>query len=385
MRVLVFTDEYDYGYYTFIYNEIERLKEAGIEVCVVCERIGKLKPEDTGYYCIPLTENKLLRNFYLSCYKRKLFSIISCYSYFRKRKKIIRSFQPDLIHVHFGDTAVKLYFTLEKTLRGYPYLVSFHGFDASTLLNQPQYSGRLRELMLQPGFHAICVSEHVKNNLISRGMNINPENSSLLYYGIDITKFQRTRHQNNEIRVFLQISGFFEKKGHVYTLLAFKEYLAKNPGKAKLVIGGDGPLREEIANKCKELELTGDVELPGWISRDKAVTLLNEADYFVHHSITAQNGDQEGLPNAIIEAMSMELPVISTYHSGIPELVEDGVNGFLVGERDIAAYTDRMEKIIAWSYLPANREKIRRQFSLEVHTERLLSIYKRVSDKKTGI
>ena len=72
----------------------------------------------------------------------------------------------------------------------------------------------------------------------------------------------------------------------------------------------------------------------------------------------------------------MELPVISTYHSGIPELVEDGVNGLLVKERDIEAYANAMEKILSWGYLPENRKKIEKYFEKEKHGALLESYYK---------
>lgn len=378
MKVLVFTDEYDYSYYTFIYNEIKWLQLAGLKVYVVCERIGKLREKDTNYSCIPLMENSLLRKIYLQASKRKMFFLLSYFRYYRQRKKIIKDFKPDIIHTHFGDTAVRLYFTLEKTLKQIPFLVSFHGFDASTLLFNKQYTERLRMLVNKDNFYAVYVSRHLLKNLYSKNIGIIQEKSFLLYYGINTEEFKRTKYDNKPIKVFLQISGFFEKKGHVYTLQAFKKLYELHPGKAKLIIGGDGPLKQQVMAKATELGLDNVLEFKGWISREDAVTLMNEADYFVHHSVTGKDGDQEGLPNAIIEAMAMELPILATIHSGIPELVENGVDGYLVGEKDIDAYAQRMEDILSWNYLPASREKVVRQFSLEAHTSNLLDIYKKV-------
>ena len=383
MRVLVFTDEYDYSYYTFIYNEIKKLEEAGAEIFVVCERVGKLKEGDTNYSCIPQPRNRLLQNIYLSTSRRKWFFIAFLYRYFRERKKILEAYKPDLVHVHFGDTAARLYFPLERSFQKYPFLVSFHGFDASHLLNRDHYVDLLRELLQRPNFFSIYVSKHLRNNLLEKGLPIDDKKSFLLYYGIDPDQFFRTRRVNNDVRIFLQISGFYEKKGHIYTLRAFSKFLERNEGRARLIIGGDGPLREEIMKNCAGLGLSHAVEFPGWISRDRAVELLNEADYFVHHSVTSETGDQEGLPNAILEAMSMELPVISTFHSGIPELVEDGVNGYLVAERDVDTYADRMEKILKWGYLPVNRIKISDKFSLKAHTGTLLDIYDKLAGKKS--
>lgn len=381
MRVLVFADEYDYSYFTFIYNEVKRLEQSGIEVLVVCERVGQLMETDTNYRCIPLTENYFLRKVYLQAIKRKMFFLLSFFNYYKRRKKIISLFKPDIIHTHFGDTAVRLYFTLAKSLMKIPFLVSFHGFDASSLLNNQQYLDRLKKLTGKPNFFAIYVSKHLYNNLIKRDVNINDENSFLLFCGINTEKFKRTKYHNNPVRVFLQISSFFEKKGHVYTIDAFKKFHDLHPGKAKLVIGGDGPLKMQLMAKSKALGLENMIEFKGWISREVAVELMNEADYFVHHSVTGKDGDQEGLPNSIIEAMAMELPVLSTFHSGIPEIVEDGVNGYLVSEKDINAYAQRIEDMLSWNYLPVSREKVIKQFSLEAHTISLLNIYKIITNK----
>lgn len=383
MRVLVIADEYDYAYYTFVYNEVKKLQEAGMEVHVICERVGKLKPDDTNYDCIPLTENKLLRTFYLGAYNRDLYPIIALYPYFRKRKKIIEKFKPDLIHFHFGHTAVRFYLTLQSTFKKYPVLTSFHGFDASSLLNRNFYIARLKPFVKKENVYNLFVSKALWNNMLAKKVPIRESDSFLLYCGIDISIFQRTQRVNNDVRIFLQISNFAEKKGHIYTLRAFKEFIAKHPGKAKLILGGDGPMKEEVVNECRLLGLDGSVEFPGWISRERAVSLLDTSDIFVHHSVTAKDGDQEGLPNAVIEAMAMELPVLSTWHSGIPELVEDGVNGFLVKERDVEEYALRMEQIMDWSYLPRNREKVEKQFSLESHTRGLINIYNTILKRRT--
>ena len=104
-------------------------------------------------------------------------------------------------------------------------------------------------------------------------------------------------------------------------------------------------------------------------------------DVFVHHSITGDNGAQEGIPNAVAEAMAMELPVISTFHAGIPELVENNVNGFLIKEKDIENYVHCMQEIIKWDYLPTNRTLIESRFSIQSHIKNLLNIYENISTK----
>ena len=76
-----------------------------------------------------------------------------------------------------------------------------------------------------------------------------------------------------------------------------------------------------------------------------------------------------------MEAMALELPVITTWHSGIPELVEDGLNGFLIEEKDVDTYAEKMEEILSWGLIPENREVILKTFSLDVHMNKLLNLY----------
>jgi colanic acid/amylovoran biosynthesis glycosyltransferase len=207
------------------------------------------------------------------------------------------------------------------------------------------------------------------------------QNAELLYYGINTDFFNSTLKNkiNEDIFTFLQISAFKEKKGHIYTLRAFKVFLdkVKDRKKYKIILAGGWTLLEQIKKEAILLGISEYIEFTGPINHDEAKQLLLRANVFIHHSITAFNGDTEGLPNAIIEAMAMELPILSTWHAGIPELVEDSVNGYLVYEKDIAFYAQRMKDILNWEYQPKNREKVISLFSNEVHFQSLNRIYEK--------
>ncbi len=106
--------------------------------------------------------------------------------------------------------------------------------------------------------------------------------------------------------------------------------------------------------------------------------LMKQADIFVHHSITASNGDQEGIPNVIMEAMATGLPIISTYHAGIPELITDEFNGYLVEEKDSEEYAKKIRKLLTEdiSFIPLNaRKTIEEKFNLKKQQIKLNSIY----------
>jgi glycosyltransferase involved in cell wall biosynthesis len=125
-----------------------------------------------------------------------------------------------------------------------------------------------------------------------------------------------------------------EKKAPDLSLMAFSKVASRNVD-ASLTFVGDGPLLNHCRKLARKLGVSNRVFLLGAQSQDRIHDLMQRAGVFVQHSVTAESGDTEGLPVAILEAMASGLPVISTWHSGIPEAVEDGVSGLLVAERDV--------------------------------------------------
>src|SRR5262249_5020846 len=108
-------------------------------------------------------------------------------------------------------------------------------------------------------------------------------------------------------------------------------------------IVGDGPLREPLQQLIQHLGLKAAVKLVGWRRRPQIADLLATAHILLARSITGDNGDQEGTPVVLMEALAAGLAVVSTQHSGIPEVVEDGVTGFVVPERDVAALAAKLQ------------------------------------------
>jgi len=212
-------------------------------------------------------------------------------------------------------------------------------------------------------------------NVLNAGVSINKHH--ILYYGTDVSQFERkkTNHPKQPF-TFVQISSFAEKKGHQTTLRAYRKFLDSDPPmETQLIFGGGGEGMDKIKNLTIDLKLENHVQFKGWVNIAAARDLLEIAHAFLHHSIVASNGDMEGIPNAIMEAMAMKLPVISTIHSGIPELVEDGVNGYLVEENDIRHYAQRMKDILSWEHLNENRQKVLDKFEKENHGQELIKFY----------
>src|SRR5204862_6999785 len=132
---------------------------------------------------------------------------------------------------------------------------------------------------------------------------------------------------------FLQAGRLIEKKGLPVTLRAFSSLLKQHPN-ATLTLAGEGPLLPELQNLARELNIEERVSFSGFVSQDELREIYYRSHIFLHPSQTGRDGNQEGIPNAILEAMATGLPVFATEHGGIPEAIENGVSGLLVPERD---------------------------------------------------
>jgi glycosyltransferase involved in cell wall biosynthesis len=166
----------------------------------------------------------------------------------------------------------------------------------------------------------------------------------LTRYGVDANRFREKVHFPSD-PIFFGVGRFVDKKAPYLTLLAFNEVRRQHP-QARLVLGGDGALMETTRNLCAALGLTDAVEFPGVLKPDEVAAWMQRATAYVQHSISPVHGpakgDCEGTPVAILEALVSGLPVVSTRHAGIEEVVEDGVTGFLVRERDVAGMARAM-------------------------------------------
>ncbi|MCK5763860.1 MAG: glycosyltransferase, partial [Clostridiales bacterium] len=220
--------------------------------------------------------------------------------------------------------------------------------------------------------------ERIRTNLDEQGVDIS--SMKKLHCGIDLSLFENNKETESvKTKIFLQVSSLVDKKGHEYTLEAFSIFLkSSNNFKCKLILTGGGERIQELKNLAIELGVDNSVEFLGFVSPQKAKELMQNADFFVHHSITSKSGDQEGIPTAIMEAMAMELPILSTKHAGIPELVEDGVNGYLVEEKDVELYAKRMQDILSWKKQTQNRKVIEDRFNYITHNLMLEEFYESI-------
>jgi colanic acid/amylovoran biosynthesis glycosyltransferase len=191
----------------------------------------------------------------------------------------------------------------------------------------------------------LAMSDDMKADLISAGC---PEEKIIVhYYGIEAEQFsiQREDTQKDVIK-FLIISGLHPKKGHTYLIEAFAAMSRSIEKNVELHIVGAGPLYPSLEEAISKTGLS-NIFLHGHVNygSEKHREYLREADVFVHPSVTSPTGDKEGIPGAVIEAMASGLPVITTYHAGIPSVVQDDVHALLVKEKDVMALQMAMTRL----------------------------------------
>ncbi|MGV2831203.1 glycosyltransferase [Myxosarcina sp. GI1(2024)] len=181
----------------------------------------------------------------------------------------------------------------------------------------------------------------------------------------------------------VSVCRLVEKKGIEYAIRAVAK-LARSRRNIEYNIVGDGELKPKLQELITELNIGDRIKLLGWKQKTEVIDLLNNSDLLLAPSVTARNGDREGIPVALMEAMAMGLPVISTLHSGIPELVEHGVSGFLVPERDSDAIAEKLEYFLehpeVWTEMgKAGREIVTQNYNIDKLNNRLVEIYQDLS------
>ena len=203
-------------------------------------------------------------------------------------------------------------------------------------------------------------------------------------YGVDLNLFTPAKPSLND-PIFFAVGRFANKKAPYLTILAFSSVLKKHPN-AKLIIAGNGDLFDCCNQIVKALKIENNVSFPGVLSPIKVSEYMQKSRAFVQHSIHTSEGDSEGTPVAILEAMACGLPVISTYHNGISDVVKHEEEGLLVDENDIDAMTICMIRVLENPYyadqLGQNgRKKIEEHFEMSKVIEDLYSILEEVVSK----
>lgn len=244
----------------------------------------------------------------------------------------------DLLHVYFGHTGVHL-LPFIRNWNG-PSVVSFHGMDIMPRPQEPGYDLRMGELLRTLPL-VLARSESLATRLEALGCP--REKIRINRTGIPLEAFPFVPRSAPADGAWhcVQASRLIAKKGLDDALRAFAGLRAQHPA-ARFTIAGEGPQRPALEALAAELGVASAVRFAGFQSQPQLRDLYASAHIFLHPSRTPETGDQEGVPNAMLEAMATGLPVVATTHGGIPEAVENGAAGLLTAEGDWSALRDSL-------------------------------------------
>jgi colanic acid/amylovoran biosynthesis glycosyltransferase len=282
----------------------------------------------------------------------------------------------DIIHCHFGyNGLVGVILRDIGAIKG-KIITTFHGIDVT---NYVKIKGeRAYDLLFQLGDLFLPISELWKRRLIELGCN---GNIIVHRMGIDCNKFNFTARKlrANGVVQIVTIARLTEKKGVEYAIRAVAK-LAKSKTNLNYTIVGDGPLKESLQQLIQELSVDPIVTLVGWKHQLEIIDILKNSDIMLAPSVTSKNGDREGIPVVLMETMAMGLPIVSTVHSGIPELVENGVSGFLVPEKDVDALAEKLNYLVEnpeiWNKMgAAARAFVEEHYNINKLNDKLVEIY----------
>lgn len=283
----------------------------------------------------------------------------------------------DVIHCQFGTQGYRG-LSFKRLLQPTPkLLVMFRGHDISCYINRG--GDRVYRQLFQDVDYCLANCAFFRQRVIDLGYA--PERIAVHFSGLDVKKFHyrpRYRIPGQPVRL-ATVGRLVEKKGIEYAIRAVAQQIERFPELTYFIIG-DGPLKQSFESLIRDLKAESHIHLLGWKDESEIIEILDSCHLFIAPSVTASDGNQDAPINVLKEAMAMGLPVISTWHGGIPELVQDGISGYLVPERDDAALSDRLGHLLhhadRWSEMGwAGRTYVEQHFNLEPLNDRLVARY----------
>jgi colanic acid/amylovoran biosynthesis glycosyltransferase len=243
----------------------------------------------------------------------------------------------DQLHAHFIDRAAVVALVVSRFLKK-PYSLTAHANDIYV------HPILLPEKVKEAKFVSTCTAYNKAHLSQQLGHRLNGK-LHLLYHGLDLAAYQPApMSSRSNPPLLLSVGRLTEKKGFNH-LIAACHRLQRRGYNFTCQIIGEGPLRETLQQQITELGLSEVVTLCGAMPFEAVIAQYRQATLFVLPCMPAENGDRDGIPNVLIEAMAMQLPVVSTHFSGIPELVQDRVNGLLVPPSDEEALTNALAEL----------------------------------------
>ena len=338
---------------TWVFNQVLSLKEMGYNPLVISPTpinpIKKIFKKKFRLYDTPSIkiENyegtnvirppyyKMPKNKFITFTLNNLTNCITKYGNYNDIK---------LIHAHFGQNgyaSIKL-----KRLLNIPLITSFYGYDSGRLgkLYKPFYNQ-----LIKYGDVFLVLSKDMKNDLLELGFP--DEKIKIHHLGINLNEFNKIDTKNNKFTI-LTVARLETGKGVHFIIEAVAKFVNKYPetrNKIEYRIIGGGPIESKLKQLVKKLNIEDIVVFINNLilsnSREIVRSEIQNCDIFCLSSYLNENGDKEGTPVVLMEAQACGKPCVSTFHAGIPEVVENNITGFLVEEKSIYGISESIEKL----------------------------------------
>jgi len=282
----------------------------------------------------------------------------------------------DHIHAHFSVNAATIALVMSRLLDiSFSFTVHNNIFTDRLILKE-----KLRETKF------VAVISDYSRNFLRDYLPDEPQlvnKYHIVHCGVSLEQFKPKHTKTNTRPMIFTVGQLAERKG-MPVLVEACRILHERGCLFECLIAGDGAQRVELERLVETYQLQDVVKLLGVVFQEKLPDYLHQTDIFAMACVTAENGDKDGIPVALMEAMAMEIPVVSTYVSGIPELIDHEQNGFLVTEKDASSFADALQKLLENRALrdefgKHGRKKIKREFNINKTSLQLVNLLESIS------
>ena len=362
---------------TFVLDQVLHLVRLGHEVVVFCEARGSdtlLDAADAASLAsVRIVSWFTLPNWLAAVLPWRIKLPLSAHL----RQRQFGSIGADVVLAHFGWAGARVCALLESMESRPPLITIYHGRDVGAAW----HSNRMADYndLFRAGALHLTVNAAFAELLIQAGAP--PGKVRTHHLGIPVEEYGFRTAQRYDVLRFLSVCRLVEKKGIDIAIRALARLAADHPEiEWRYDIGGDGPEAEALRDLVRETGLSDRIYFLGPLKHAETLARIRAADVLLQPSVTAEDGDQEGIPVILMEAMAIGVIVCSTRHSGIPELVEDGISGLLSDEHDIEGLAANLHRLATmsqpkWTAMArAGRQKVETAFNEETQNAALAAL-----------
>jgi glycosyltransferase involved in cell wall biosynthesis len=280
-----------------------------------------------------------------------------------------------VIHTHFAWLSGAAARIISELL-DLPFTVTVHAYDIFSTEND------LLCFATSAAERVIAISEFNKQTVLQTCPTVKERTLSVIHCGIDLDLFHPSIRTDNETLSILAVGSLTPKKGHRYLIQACRQLKADGVDFRCTIIGG-GPQEPKLKQLIREYNLEGQIDLSGPRKQPEVIKACQQHDLFVLACAVLPSGARDGIPVVLMEALAMQMPVISTPVSGIPELVRHGETGWIVPERDAAAIAEAITHLAADKSLRERlghngRVLVEREFEIQGNAAQLAAVFRQI-------